>query len=78
MKRKGLFSGIDGFAFLSWDDGIVPLIPLEDKLRNAVRKRSAGIVVPVVMTARRTLRHVHIENLMSVIKYVNIAFHYRN
>lgn len=68
MKRKGLFSGIDGFAFLSRDNGIVPLIPLEDRLRNTVRKRSAGIIVPVVMMARRTLRPIHIENLMSVIK----------
>lgn len=68
MKRGGLYSRIDSISCLSRDNGIMPLIPLEDRLRNAVRKSSAGIIVPVVMTARSTLRPIHIEDLMSVIK----------
>ena len=57
-------------------------IALKNRLKNALRESLARIIVPIVMTARSTLRPVHIKDLMPVIKdkYVIGLFHisYKN
>lgn len=68
MKRGGLYSRIDSISCLSWNDSVMSGLAFKNRLKDAVRKSSAGIIVPVVMTARSTLRPIHIEDLMSVIK----------
>ena len=51
MKKGGLYSRIDSISCLSWNDSVMPSLAFKNRLKNAVRKSSAGIIESAVEKA---------------------------